>query len=268
MVVPVGDVNPTRRRAVVTGLLVLLNAAVFLLVQAPAEGCEAQVLVYRYGAVPAEIVAGGALGPSEAQPALGPCAAELDTGPVAVSLLTAMFLHGNLAHLAGNLLFLAIFGNNVEDRLGHLRFLGFYLGGGVVATLAHTALQPDSIVPLIGASGAIAAILGAYLVCFPRAKVLTFVPFPLYLVAIVVPGLRIRSWWVLFAIVSLPAWLLLGGWFALQAAAARSPVDAGVAYEAHVAGFVAGIVLVWLLDAGRRRRGRSTFHPVRERSRR
>ena len=271
MVLPVGDVNPTHRPPVLTWLLLLANAAVFLLVQVPLDRCEAQAFTYTWGAVPAELTSGAPLGSGDLERLLGDCAAavgEVGTVPsttVWLSLLTAMFVHGNLGHLVGNLLFLYVFGNNVEDRLGRVRFLAFYLVGGVGATAAFVALQPTSTIPLVGASGAIAAILGAYLIVWPRARVFTFVPFPLYLAALLVPGVRIRSFWLLFAIVSLPAWLLLGGWIAFQAWAARSEMGDGVAYSAHVAGFVAGIVLLLLLDRRRQKRGQQPFHPVRAR---
>lgn len=260
---PIGDVNPTRRAPVLTWLLLLANAAVFVLLQMPATECEGLAFVYRYGTVPAEITGTGPLSSGELDALLGACAAavgDVSSVSVAASLLTALFVHGNLSHLLGNLLFLFVFGNNVEDRLGRVRFLAFYLVGGVAATLVYVALEPGSTLPLVGASGAIAAILGAYLVVWPRARVFTFVPFPLYLVALVLPGVRIRSWWVLFAIVALPAWLMLGGWIAFQAWAARTGLGGGVAYSAHVAGFLAGIVLLVLLDRRRQRRGQQPFH--------
>lgn len=271
MVLPVGDVNPTHRAPVLTWLLLLANAAVFLLVQVPLPECEARAFTYTWGAVPAELTGAGPLTPGDLDQLLGECAEAVGTvGTVSstsvwLSLLTAMFVHGNLGHLVGNLLFLYVFGNNVEDRLGKVRYLAFYLVGGVAATLAFVALQPGSTVPLVGASGAIAAVLGAYLIVWPRAKVFTFVPFPLYLIALIVPGVRIRSFWFLFAIVSLPAWLLLGGWIGFQTWAARSALADGTAYSAHVAGFVAGIVLLLLLDRRRQRRGHPTFHPTRPR---
>ncbi|MFA9445146.1 rhomboid family intramembrane serine protease [Egicoccus sp. AB-alg6-2] len=265
MVLPVGDVNPTHRRAVITWLFVVLNVAVFAY-QVTLTGCEQYAFIYRFAAVPRELLEVQALQGDELQTVLGQCAAEGGGKNVLVSAITAMFLHGSLAHLLGNLLFLVIFGNNVEDRLGRRRFVGFYLAGGLAATAAHVAVNTagsGSYTPLVGASGAIAAILGAYLVMFPRARVFTLVPFPLYLLAIVLPKVKIRTWLVLFAVVAMPAWLLLMGWLALQYVAVRNPVGDGVAYEAHIAGFVAGLFLVLLLDRGRRRRGQDTFHPVR-----
>jgi membrane associated rhomboid family serine protease len=265
VVLPIGDVNPTRRRAVVTFALVVTNLLVYVRSQLPLEGCDEAAFLYRFGAVPRELLERESLTAAELEGLLGSCAAAVDGKSVAVSLVTAMFLHGNLAHLLGNLLFLWVFGNNVEDRLGRVRFVIFYLVGGVVATLAYAAFDPGATTPLVGASGAIAAILGAYLLLFPRAAVLTYVPFPLYLLAFVVPAARIRAWFLIFAVVTLPAWLLLGGWFVLQAVAARSELSSVVAYEAHVAGFIAGIVLLLVLDRRRSRHGQVPFHPPRRR---
>ncbi|MFA9428571.1 rhomboid family intramembrane serine protease [Egicoccus sp. AB-alg2] len=266
-VLPIGDVNPTRRRAVVTWTFIAINIAVFAY-QATLAGCEQFRFVYRWAAIPQELLTGRALSDPELQAVLGECAAGGVDKSVLVSAITAMFLHGSLGHLVGNLLFLGIFGNNVEDRLGRRRFVGFYLAGGLAATAGHVffnAAGVAALTPLVGASGAIAAILGAYLVMFPRARVFTIVPFPLYLLALVLPKVRIRTWLLFFAIVAMPAWLLLAGWLALQYVAVRSPVTDAVAYEAHIAGFLVGLVLVLLLDRGRQRRGQEPFHPVRRR---
>jgi membrane associated rhomboid family serine protease len=267
MVLPVGDINPTSRRAWVTGTLLALNAAVFLGLQAPLDACASLAFIYQWGAIPVELLRWETVGiealAQQADVAQQCAFGEVDKS-VAASAVSAMFLHGNLLHLLVNLLFLWIFGANVEDRLGHARYLGFYLGGGIIATYAHAVLNPASAIPMVGASGAIAAVLGAYLICFPRARVLTYVPFPLYLLALVLPGIRIRSFWLIFAIVAMPAWVLLGGWFAVQLVAAQDPAAAGgVAYEAHAAGFVAGVVLILLLDRRRQARGRQPFHPPR-----
>jgi membrane associated rhomboid family serine protease len=266
MALPIGDVNPTRRRSFVMGTFVLVNLAVFVYQSFVLTGCEQLAFVYRFAVIPAEITGGGPLHPGDAATILGECV-QPDKN-VALSLLTTMFLHGGVAHLLGNLLYLVVFGDNVEDRLGHLRFVLFYVVGGGVATVTYIVLQPTATTPLVGASGAIAAVLGAYLICYPRARVLALVPFPLYLLAIVLPGVRIRTWLVIVAVVGLPAWLLLIGWFAVQALAVLDPVGALVAYEAHVAGFLAGIVLLLVLDVGRTRRGREPFHPTRGRGRR
>jgi membrane associated rhomboid family serine protease len=268
MVLPVGDVNPTSRRAWVTGLFLAINAAVFLLVQLPLQGCDEVAFIYQWAAVPTELLRLEQVPPGAVADLAGGCQVAVDKS-IAASAVTSMFLHGNLGHLLVNLLFLWIFGANVEDRLGHARFVGFYLGGGLVATYAFALLNPSSLVPLLGASGAIAAVLGAYLILYPKARVLTYVPFPLYLLALIIPGIRIRNFWLIFAIVTMPAWVLLTGWFVVQLSAAQAPAAAtGVAYEAHAAGFVAGILLVLLLDRRRQRRGQPTFHPVRDDRRR
>ncbi len=263
MVLPIGDINPTRRRTFVLWTLLAINVGVFGYQALVLEGCEQLIFVYQWAAIPQELLTGAPLSGTELEATLGECAPLAGEKNVWLPVVTSMFLHGGLAHLLGNMIFLAVFGDNVEDRLGHARFLLFYLAGGGVATAAFVALQPSATVPLVGASGAIAAVLGAYLICFPRARVLTIVPFPLYLLALLIPGVRIRRWLIIVAVVGLPAWLLLTGWFVVQAMAANDPVGDMVAYEAHVAGFLAGIVLVLLLDMRRSRRGQQPFHPDR-----
>jgi membrane associated rhomboid family serine protease len=168
----------------------------------------------------------------------------LDIVPPPLTILTSMFLHGGFLHIAGNLLFLWVFGNNVEDALGRLRFLLFYLGCGVAAALAQTLLSAaagDSLVPMVGASGAIAGVLGAYMVLFPRARVLTAIPI-----------------FIFVRLVLLPAGFFIGLWFALQVLyALAGATGSGVAFFAHVAGFVAGWLSVRLLA----RRGRGAAAP-------
>jgi len=159
------------------------------------------------------------------------------------TIFTAMFLHGGLMHLGGNMLFLWIFGDNVEDALGHGRYLLFYLGSGVGATLLQAFLSAGSEVPNVGASGAIAGVLGAYFVLFPRARVVTVVPL-----------------FIFFPLVEIPAGLYLLGWFLLQfwmgsasiASGAHSASQGGVAWWAHIGGFVAGLVLLYWLRPARR----------------
>jgi membrane associated rhomboid family serine protease len=160
--------------------------------------------------------------------------ADYDKSP-ALSVLTAMFLHGGWLHLLGNMLFLLIFGNNVEDRMGHVRFALFYVVCGYAAGYGFAVLNADSSDPLIGASGAIAGVLGAYLVLYPKARVWVLVPF------------------LVFLPLRLPAWLVLGFWFVLQAfySSGEGVSTAGtVAYAAHVVGFLAGMLLAWPLKAG------------------
>ena len=266
MALPVGDLNPVRRTPWLVWLLAVTNVAVFAW-QWTLPVCEQAAFVLRHGVVPRELTTGSGLSADEVAAVLGDCAPAAQEPLIFASVFTAMFVHGSLGHLLGNLIYLLVFGNNVEDRLGHGRFVVFYLAGGVAATAAFTVLQPDSGVPLVGASGAIAAILGAYLICFPRARVLALVPFPLYLFAVLIPGIRLARWLLIAAILIVPAWLLLLGWFVLQAMATGQAPGDGVAYDAHVAGFVAGIVLVLLLDARRTRTGREPFHPPRRRPR-
>jgi membrane associated rhomboid family serine protease len=267
VVIPIGDINPTRSRPHVNWLFIVINLAVFAWQHLQLDSCDRLAFIYRFAVVPREVLGFEALSASTVEQAIGSCAVPGTDKIVLVSLITSMFLHADLFHLLGNMLFLFVFGDNVEDGLGRLRYILFYIGGGVIAALAHVILQPDSTLPLIGASGGVAAVLGAYLIMHPTARVLTFVPFPLYLLALLIPRVRIRLWMIVFAIVKMPAWLLLGGWLAFQFVGVRDPEGANIAFEAHIAGFVAGIVLVLFLDRGRRRRGQPTLHTARRRRR-
>ena len=253
MVIPIHDENPVRRVPVVTYLLIALNVAVFLIepISRPAIGsgdvktaqaCKQEAFFRHYAAIPKELVTNSqlsetVLGPSTEVPnacVVGPPAYR--KVPI-VSAVYAMFLHGGWVHLIGNMLFLFVFGNNVEDRLGRLRFLIAYLGWGLVATYAFALANFSSTQVVVGASGAIAGVLGAYLVLFPRARVTSLVPFFFFFPA------------------RLPAWLVLGSWFLLQwwySAGAGLTEGSGVAYLAHVAGFVAGVVTMVALRRRRR----------------
>ncbi|HEX6256073.1 MAG TPA: rhomboid family intramembrane serine protease [Euzebyales bacterium] len=250
MAIPLGDFNPTRRRGVVTLVLIALNVCVFVLWQ-PWGGdvCEQSAFYARWGAVPDEIIERHPLDQRELDTAVDPrCGLEaMSDKSVAGSVLVAMFLHGGWWHLLGNMLYLLVFGDNVEDRLGRAEFLVFYLACGVVATVMFAAANPTSTMTLVGASGAIAGVLGAYLVMYPTA-----------LVRVLIPP---------FFILPLPAVVVLGIWFVLQIFTDRVAGQAGadIAYLAHVAGFVAGIVFTLILGQRpqrplpvgyRRRRGR------------
>lgn len=244
MVLPLRDDNPTRRRPVVTLALVAVNIAVFVLAQPWAgNACEQLSFFTVWAAVPAEIVEGEPLDRDEIGASTPPgCGiAPVPQKNVYASIVTAMFLHAGWGHLLGNMLFLWIFGNNVEDRLGRLRFLAFYLGTGIVATVAFVLPNATSLSTLVGASGAVAGVLGAYLVVFPRARV-TVAIVPLF-----------------FLLIRLPAVLVLGGWFVMQLYSGRlaGMSGGGVAYLAHVAGFVAGAVVVWALGIRGPRRPRA-----------
>ncbi len=215
---PLHDDNPTRRAPVVTWALVIVTAATWVLVQgAGLSPGRLEASVCAYGAIPVEIVGSpGSAG--------GPCR----LGGLGVeALVTSMFLHGGWFHLVGNLWFLWIFGNNVEDAMGRFRFVVFYLVTGIAAALAHVASQPDSLLPMVGASGAISGVMGAYLVLFPRARVKTL----LFLL-------------IFITVVELPAFVYLGYWFLLQLVSSGSGASAGVAFWAHIGGFAAGALLI------------------------
>jgi membrane associated rhomboid family serine protease len=215
---PLHDDNPTQLFPVVT--LGVMAACVAVWVFAQGAGLDPEVLqssVCAFGAIPAEVTG------SAGAWTTGPCRAG---GLSWQGLVTSMFLHGSWLHLIGNLWFLWIFGNNVEDSMGHLRFVVFYGLTGVVAALAHVAVEPSSTAPMVGASGAISAVMGAYLLLYPRARVHTL------------------FWFLFFArVVPLPAWIILGYWFVIQLAS-LGVGGGGVAYAAHVGGFVAGLVLI------------------------
>lgn len=214
VLIPVRDVNPIRhiRFAFVTVGLIVACVAAYLWQLSLGPGVERALLAL--GAVPAVITGERTLPPA------------LVLVPPGVTLVTSMFLHGGVMHLIGNMAFLWIFGDNVEDAMGHLRFLVFYLLTGVIAGLAHIAMNPDSTVPAVGASGAISGVLGAYLVLHPKAQVLT---------------VFVR------VLVTLPAFVVLGLWIGFQLVSAYLDPGrevGGVAWWAHIGGFVAGALLV------------------------
>ena len=232
--IPIKDYNPTTRFAVVTAALIAINVLVYFGVQ-QREGAQ-QRFSYDRAAIPRELVKQRPLTYAEinyattgfSDHACGVPAPEGANRPafphkqVDLAVLYSMFLHGSLLHIGGNMLFLWVFGNNIEDKMGSLRYAIFYLLSGVVATLAHVAAQPDSTVPLIGASGAIAGVMGAYLVLFPRV--------------------RIRTVFIFFFILirDVPAMWLLLAWFVLQFFTGNS---SGVAWVAHVGGFAFGALV-------------------------
>lgn len=245
MVLPIHDDNPAHRIPWVTYLLIAINVLVFM--QEPisrfavshdpevAQLCRQEAFFRRYAAIPKELTSGDQLPVTVGGPA-GPDSCALvppsyEKSPV-LSALSAMFLYGGWLHLLGNMLFLFVFGNNVEDRLGRIRFLVFYLVCGYLATYVFAFANASSTNVLVGASGAVAGVLGAYLVLFPRARVTSLVTFFFFLPA------------------RLPAWIVLGSWFLLQYLYARGATvtpGSDVAYLAHVAGFAAGFLalLVW-----------------------
>lgn len=245
MVIPIRDENPTRRFPVVTVALVAVNLYVYFFVQMPKSDAQDLEFLYRYAAVPCEVTTGepvvavpvGAFGePLAGAPTACTVGASGIESPrtvfpdknVYLAVLWSMFLHGSILHVLGNMLFLWVFGNNVEDRLGPLGFLVFYVVTGIAAAGAHIALNADDPTPVVGASGAIAGVMGAYIVWFPHARVVSIVPILF-----------------VFTFVELPAAAVLGLWFVLQFF--TSP-DTGVAWLAHVGGFVAGAALALALN--------------------
>lgn len=215
--IPIRDEIPTRRFPVVNYLLIAINIAVFGLMWL--AGTSQDALVYQFSLIPADFTNG------------------IDLTDI-TNIFTSMFMHAGFAHIAGNMLYLWIFGDNVEDRLGHVGYLAFYLAGGVVASLAHLLTNPGSQIPTVGASGAIAAVLGAYLVLFPTSRILTFIPLGFFMQLTMVPAVIILGFWFVLQ--------LFNGVLALGATAVG-----GVAFWAHIGGFIAGVVMAKLLPAAR-----------------
>lgn len=210
--------------------IIAANVAIFSYVAVMPRQQQQQVF-YSLATIPAELLSRRDMGAATIQPAW-------------LTLFTSMFMHGSWMHLLGNMLYLWIFGNNIEDLLGKLKFIVFYLVSGVAAMMAHVAFNPHSQVPALGASGAISGVLGAYAVKYPSARVYT-----------------LAFLWPFVRVVVLPAWLLLGFWFVFQlvggAASLGAASGAGIAWFAHVGGFAAGMVMIPLFAAGKkRRRGR------------
>ncbi len=242
MVLPVHDLNPLRRTPWVTYALVAANVIVLLLTpasrdsvtgpSAQAQLCSQTAFYDHYAAIPRELTTGHQLtqvatGRPGPQPGTCYVGKPAYRKAPALSVLFAMFLHAGWLHLLGNMLFLAVFGNNVEDRFRKLPYLIFYLACGYIAAYGFAFVHPSSTAPLVGASGAIAGVLGAYLALYPRARVWSLVPF------------------LLFIPLRIPAWIVLGLWFILQWAYSVGGVagSGGVAYVAHVFGFVAGLLV-------------------------
>jgi membrane associated rhomboid family serine protease len=217
---PLRDVIPSRTTPYVTVTIIALNALAWLF-ELSMPRRDLTVFLQVYGVVPAAFIP--------------------------VTLFTSMFLHGGWSHIIGNMWYLWIFGDNIEDRLGHVRFIFFYLLCGLIATLGQVMLDPGSTVPMIGASGAIAGVMGGYFVLYPQSRVLTLIPLIIF-----------------WEIIELPAILLLGFWFLMQLFSAGAIAvtattgggGAGVAFMAHVAGFVAGMGAVLVL----RKRQRPDFY--------
>ena len=225
--IPIGDRNPTHRTPVLTITLILLNVLAFLYELSLSDAGLPQFFDL-WAIIPVQLVT--------------------MVSAEAITLFSSMFLHGGWSHLLGNMLYLWVFGDNIEDRLGRGRFIAFYLICGVVAGLAQVIIEPTSQVPIVGASGAIAGILGGYLILFPQVRVRTLIPIPI----------------LFFPRVELPAILVLGFWFLMQFFNGIAQIGTmqvqggGVAFFAHIGGFIAGLLLVRLFG------GKKSAEPWRD----
>ncbi|MCC6346215.1 MAG: rhomboid family intramembrane serine protease [Nitrospirales bacterium] len=220
---PYKDDNPTSTTPFVTVGLILLNVLVFAWEFFSPRG--ATEIAFFYGAIPSNLMSFESVHPQPVSPAM--------------SILTSMFLHGGILHVAGNMLYLWIFGDNIEDSLGHLKFLLFYLFSGVAAAYSHAAANAHSAIPMIGASGAVSGILGAYLLLFPHARVHTFVIFGFFWQIIRIPAVVVILFWVVIQLVS--------------GLTTRAVQQGGVAWFAHLGGFLAGVLTIVLWRPARKR---------------
>ncbi|MFL2770993.1 MAG: rhomboid family intramembrane serine protease [Rhodospirillaceae bacterium] len=216
---PYRDDNPHNTTPIVTWCLIALCVIIFLWQQG-LDSQAARLAVLSYGIIPADL-----FGLAEIDPMIAPL-------PAWMTIVTSMFLHGGWMHLLGNMLYLWIFGDNVEASMGRLRFILFYLSCGAVAALAQSVATPSSTIPMIGASGAIAGVAGAYLMLYPHANIRVFFIFIIF-----------------FTVMNVPAWIVLGLWFVGQVLSQAASVtgQGGVAFLAHISGFIAGAILIFKL---------------------
>ncbi len=222
--IPLRDNIPSYRTPIVTVGLIAANILVYLnqLMLPPQEAVQ---FVHLYGLIPLEISGGDLLVPHPV--------------PLYATVFTSMFVHGGLFHLGGNMLYLWIFGDNVEDRIGRLKFLVFYLLSGLAAAATQIWTDPASKIPMVGASGAISGVLGAYLFLFPHARVLTLIPLGFFYRLVEVPALIVLGFWIIVQV--------------LNGVGTLGVQVGGVAWFAHIGGFVAGLGMVVLLSGGRKR---------------
>ncbi|HKA14688.1 MAG TPA: rhomboid family intramembrane serine protease [Myxococcota bacterium] len=225
--IPIRDENPTLGTSIATFAVIGANVAAWVFVQGLGAEPALTRSVCAFGAIPGALL--GHVPPGASVP-LGPGVECVVGKPGWYTLVTSMFMHGGWFHILGNMWFLSVFGDNVEDAMGHGRFLAFYLLCGIAAALAHVASSPGSAAPVVGASGAIGGVMGAYAALYPRAPVHIIVPLGLFLYNTVVPAYLMLGWWFLLQVI--------GGIPALQGA------GGGVAFWAHVGGFAAGIALL------------------------
>ncbi len=212
--IPIRDINPTERFAIITVVLIVLNIIVYVY-EATLGEKAGEAFLTSFALIPERLFSRVAV------PGQGV--------PPAATMFTSMFLHGSLLHIAGNMLYLWIFGNNIEDAMGRMRFIAFYVMCGLVAAYAHAYMNSSSPTPMIGASGAVSGVLGAYLLLYPRARVVTLIFFGFFVRMIQLPALGVLGFWFLFQFLNA---LLVSG------------SGGGIAWYAHVAGFVAGMLLI------------------------
>lgn len=241
--IPISDANPTRRFPLVTVVLIVLNVLSFFSEPGFGGGIEGSVYFFDNAPIPCQL--------DQSCPAgidLGPLAVPIpQRGPVEflIAVVISTFLHAGFLHIIGNMLFLWVFGNNIEDYLGRVRFLVFYLVGGIVASFAHILTHASSVLPTVGASGAVAAVMGAYIVLYPKARVNVLVPIFFF-----------------FSVIQMSAITVLALWFAYQFFIGLQEASGAtaVAWMAHVGGFVYGVVIIYLLG-GRPQRPQTVWRP-------
>jgi rhomboid family protein len=227
---PYRDENETQRMPIVTGVIIALNMLAWILVQGAGSSLALAKSVCELGLIPGELTL--SLPPGTAFPMGEGIACATDPGRQLSNVITSMFLHGSWMHILGNMWFLWIFGNNIEDSMGHGRFIAFYLICGLAAAMGQVLASPNSPIPMVGASGAISGVMGAYLLLFPRVKVYAIIPLGF-----------------IFTSVGMPAWVMLGYWFVIQIISGVVSIGGeggGVAFWAHAGGFIAGLVLIKL----------------------
>lgn len=241
---PYHDENETQRPAVVTMAIIAVCSLTWIIVQGAGATVPLARSVCNLGLIPGELT--GLVAPGTRFPLDEGLVCIADPGPQPWNVISSMFLHGGWMHLLGNMWFLWLFGNNIEDSMTRTRFVAFYLLSGIAAALLQVFVEPDSAIPMVGASGAISGVMGAYLVLYPRVRVFTFLPL----------GFIMTS-------VALPAWAMLVYWMLLQLIGGFTRIGGeggGVAFWAHVGGFIAGIVLVKLFARNDRVRAHKSHH--------
>ena len=226
---PYRDENQTQHTSIVTVAIIALNVLAWIFLQGAGSTFALAKSVCEFGLIPGELLL--SVQPGTQFPMGENLVCIIDPGRQVSNLITSMFLHGSWLHLLGNMWFLWIFGNNIEDSMGHLRFVVFYLVCGLAAAFGQIAANPSSVIPMVGASGAISGVMGGYLILFPRIRVY----------AVIFLGFFFTS-------VGMPAWVMLGYWFFIQLVSGLVSIGAesGVAFWAHAGGFIAGVVLIKL----------------------